>query len=240
LNNTDTLPGAIRIVSEEHDKQLGLHPEDTLWINFDMPIKSIDTSYIQVIAKSSSKDTLPGDTLSLNLFKKEGIQMQAGSFYNWTPDAFCEIEIFPGAITDFWGRTNDTMDYNFTIAKVEDFGKIQLQFQDFDSSFYFVQVMDKEKVVKKFSFQGPSSKAVFSRFKPTTYSLQIIADTNQNQKWDPGHYLEHRQSEVIHRTVLKELRPDWTLEQSISLPELKKSKVTPPNEEGATPSGRGR
>ena len=60
--------------------------------------------------------------------------------------------------------------------------------------------------------------------------LNEVYDEVENGDWDPGNYLERRQSERLYKITLPELRPNWLLEEEIDIRELQNRVINPPME----------
>ena len=60
---------------------------------------------------------------------------------------------------------------------------------------YVVQLIDKDyKIVKSVR---NTTKIVFDNLAPASYMLRIIADANDNGKWDPGNFINRQDPEDV-------------------------------------------
>jgi hypothetical protein len=130
----------------------------------------------------------------------------------WEEDSRYRLLLLPGAVSDIYGRTNDTIDLKFTTQKADYYGRILVTLGG--SSFPIIlQVMDQKDRVIASRHIGQTGQAVFDYMPPAGYRLKAIYDKNRNGKWDTGNYLEHRQPERVFfydRPV--ELRSNWDVE----------------------------
>ena len=130
----------------------------------------------------------------------------------WEEDSKYRLLLLPGAVSDIYGRTNDTIDLKFNTQQADYYGRILVTMGG--SSFpVILQVMDqKDRVIVSRHIWQPG-QAVFDFLPPAGYRLKAIYDKNHNGKWDTGNYLEHRQPERVFfydRPV--ELRSNWDVE----------------------------
>lgn len=130
----------------------------------------------------------------------------------WEEDSQYRLLLLPGAVSDIYGRTNDTIDLKFFTQKADYYGRILVTMGG--SSFPIIlQVMDQKDRVIVSRHIGQTGQAVFDFLPPAGYRLKAIYDKNNNGKWDTGNYLEHRQPERVFfydRPV--ELRSNWDVE----------------------------
>lgn len=232
LNSVDTIPGPINITGTTHGKQIGLHPLDTLELQLSYPITSVNPEYISSII---TIDSLTQDTLFLNWIPLLQPTMKLQATYNWVAGQEIPIQFLPGAIIDFYNKKNDTIDYKIKIANASDFGDIELQFENFDSSNYIIQLLEKEKLITESIFSPSDSTILFERLKPIEYNITIIHDRNDNGRWDPGNYILKQQSEHIYRKSLGSIQAGSTLRRTLNLLELSIVDEPAPEAQQATP-----
>ena len=207
-------------------------PGDPIEIRWNHPLNSIDSNYIFLF-----KDSLllrPGkieiDSIDFKLLRIS---------YPFQQDSVYQLILDPGAIRDQYGLTNDSTDVRLAVGNVEDYGTIILNFTNLDSTgTYLGELLQGNNLTDTFYIKN---QAVFNYEKrllrPGNYSLRLIVDRNNNQKWDTGSYAEKRQAELIYTKKLEQLRANWELEVDINLNELSQA---PPVQEAPTnsPSNR--
>ena len=124
------------------------------------------------------------------------------------------LEILPGAFTDIYGVTNDTIKAAFSTSKPEDYGMVILNLEIGEGNGPFIlQLIDKDsKTLEETIIEG-SGVYVFRNLLPANYGFRIIHDLNQNGYWDTGNYLQKIQPEPVYlyRGMLQ-TRQNWESE----------------------------
>lgn len=135
------------------------------------------------------------------------------------------IEILPGAFTDIFGLTNDTLKATFSITKFEDYGFIVLSLdvkqspaideQEEIPGQFILQLLDKDGKLLREKFISGSGIYEFANLLPGNYGLRLIHDLNENGQWDTGHYLRKIQPEPVYLydSVLQ-IRQNWESEMN--------------------------
>lgn len=241
LRSTDTLPGPISIVETGHSRQIGLHPSDTLTLLFSSPISVINSELILAL-DTTDRDTLHPliqDTIPIiwTLTQPPGLKLEGS--YPWSENQQFNIQFLPGAIVDMYNKPNDTIDYPITIASADKYGSISLTLEQFDSSVYILQLLEKDKIASMQLYTSADSIVLFDKLKPAEYNLLIIQDDNSNMRWDPGNYTLHRQSESVWRAAIGSVTEGELIEKTLSFKDLKKILDKPKTSE-ATPRNSGR
>ena len=129
------------------------------------------------------------------------------------------LTLLPGALTDFFEKKNDTLHYNFSTKNTTDYGNLRLNIQNVRRFPIIIELTDtKGKVVAR-QYSEQESQIDFNLLEPLRYTLRIIYDDNRNKEWDPGSYLEKRQSEeVIYFPAEIDVRANWDVDQTFKLP----------------------
>ena len=151
-------------------------------------------------------DSLNKRTLTLTYDWKEGIQY--------------ELELLPGALTDWYDKPNiDTILLTYKVKPKNDFGTINLTLTKMDSTQnYWVQLILKENVLEAFLVGGVKEyQQSFSALSPGQYSLKVIEDMNGNGRWDSGNYDKKLQPEKISTAKIEELRAGWDVDATIEI-----------------------
>jgi hypothetical protein len=114
------------------------------------------------------------------------------------PDTTYRILIPPGAITDIFGRTNDTTEIRFKTDYPELYGSILVNMSLPDpEKQYILQLLNanleiiSEKIISEDRTYG------FQHLATGNYRLRLIYDLNRNGEWDTGNYLERIQPEPV-------------------------------------------
>lgn len=135
-----------------------------------------------------------------------------------TPANRYQITALPGAITDLFEETNDTLVQNVRTKALSDYGTIILNFQNIESFPIIVQLTDTKGKVLAEQYSESSGNFNFQFLRPGNFLVRVIFDRNKNRKWDTGNYLKKRQPEQIkYFSDTLEVRANWDINQAIIL-----------------------
>lgn len=175
-----------------------------LSFTIDTPLDSIDASLFELF---SFQDTVEipetvfpfYDTTHLRRLKIRKEWKEEGSY---------RIVLYPGAIKDIYGMTNDTIDLRFSIRPLAEYGRINLAIENVEE-YILVQIMNKDKVVRMLEVSSPGTYT-FEFLDPEVYTIKFVYDRNRNGKWDTGKYVKGVQPERVE-FLPKELkvRANW-------------------------------
>ena len=192
-------------------KPLGtLHFRENFEITATTPLTKFDSTKITLRNKDSIivPYTTEYDEFNQKLkfnFKKEPLEKYT-------------MLLMPGALTDFYEKTNDTLNYKFSTKDPADYANLTLKLENVDRFPIIVQLTDGKGKILDSEYSTNSSTIVFTAFEPKKFFLRIIYDDNANGKWDPGSYLEKRQGEeVIYFPRELEGRSNWDVEEGLIL-----------------------
>ena len=183
--------------------------ESDFMLEGSIPFVKTDESKIRVIDKdsvevlfSTSYDSLI-NSYSIKFTKKEAEN------YN--------IQALPEAFTDFFGNVNDTLYYSVRTKAFDQYSNMRVKLIN---AVYplIVQLTDDKGTVKYEKFATEERLFDFRYINPGDYYLRVIFDTNGNQNWDSGNFLQKRQPERIsYYPDLLEARAGWDLVQEFIL-----------------------
>ncbi len=175
------------------------------------PIIKTDTSKIKIINKDSLaiKHSITTDTLKNSVvfsFDKE-------------PNESYQIDLLPGAITDFFNTSNDTLSYNLQTKSYADYGNLRLTLVGNNITFpIIIQLTNEKGEVQREIYATENKVFEFNNLNPSKYLARVLFDTNANKKWDTGNYLKQIQPErVSYYPVAIEVRANWELEQTFTI-----------------------
>ena len=174
---------------------------EDFYIEGNIPFTKIDESKIYFINKDSLDVTYSTKLDSLKNSYAFKFEKQEQETY--------KIQLFPGALEDFFGNNNDTLSYTLKTRTKGDYGDIRLTLQN---AIYpvIVQLVDSKDEVKYEQFYQGASPIDFRHISPGKYSLRVIFDSNNNQKYDTGNYLLKRKPErVSYYPNIVEVRAGW-------------------------------
>jgi uncharacterized protein (DUF2141 family) len=184
--------------------------EDTFRLLANTPIAQVDTSLISLMVSDSipMKFTQKLDSLK-NIIDFD---------FEAEPNQKYSFNLLPGAITDFFGMQNDTLDYKLATSSLADYGNLRLNLGGGVTYPVIVQLMDDKGEVKREIKAAESQIFEFNNLEPASYVVRVIFDANGNGKWDTGNYLEKLQPEKIsYYPGAIEMRANWEKEETFIL-----------------------
>ena len=185
---------------------------DTMALSANIPIRQIDTSKASLMIQDSIAQPLNIrlDTLANRMefyFKKE-------------PNETYSLSVFPGALTDLFGSTNDTLLYKLKTGSYEDYGNLRIRLQGTVSYPIILQLTEPKGKVVRSILSEKDTLYEFPHLEPKKYLLRVIFDANVNHRWDTGNFLDKRQPEkIVYFPQEIEIRANWELEQTFSIEE---------------------
>ncbi|MCH2490069.1 MAG: Ig-like domain-containing protein [Flavobacteriales bacterium] len=214
-NNIDTLAVRMQDLYRDSLKIKALNsgtvlPMDTLRLSANTPLETFDSEKIIVTDKDTSLVAAgiqidPTHNLITVSFPKQEEQ-------NY------KVELLPGAVTDFFGMTNDSLSYQLRTKPTSDYGTLSLTLQNVNNLPMIVQLVDKNYEVVKERYLKENRQVLFDYIAPGTYFLRIVYDENANQIWDSGNFLERRQPEkIVYYPTSLEVRANWSLNETFIL-----------------------
>ena len=108
-----------------------------------------------------------------------------------------KIQMLPSTFEDFFGNVNDTLNFSLRTKSFADFANVRVRLQN---AVYpvIVQLTNEKGEVKFEQFATEERLFDFRNINAgTTYYLRVVFDTNGNQKWDSGSFLNLQQPERI-------------------------------------------
>jgi hypothetical protein len=183
---------------------------DTFAIKSVTPISKWDIAKMKLINKDSVdvKFTTEYDELSQKLkfnFLKEPLEKYS-------------LKIFPGGITDYYDKQNDTLSYKFETSNTSDYGNLRLVLENVKRYPILVELTDNTGKIFASYYSENSNKITFDGLEPNKFTVRVIYDDNKDKAWTPGNFLEKRQSEeVIYFPKEIDVRANWDVEQPFDL-----------------------
>lgn len=184
---------------------------ETLSINVNTPLVDVDSSKISMM----SKDSIPV-IFSLTI---DSLGNKIDFDFNPEPNENYKIDLLPGAITDFFESTNDTIAYSLSTKSLADYGNLRLNING-DKIAYpiIVQLTDEKGEVQREIYAEQPQVFEFNSINPSKYLVRVIFDENRNRKWDTGNFLKRVQPEkVSYYPGLIEMRANWEKIETFNL-----------------------
>ena len=128
------------------------------------------------------------------------------------------FEILPGALTDFFEKSNDTLTYKLNTTNTSDYGNLTVALENIKKFPVIIELTNIKGDVLATEYTEKNTTIEFNLIEPALYTLRAIYDTNKNKEWDSGNYLEKRQAEeVIYFSKEIDVRANWDVNQIFDL-----------------------
>lgn len=130
------------------------------------------------------------------------------------------FQALPGAIKDFFGKENDTLNYKLNTKAETDYADVRITFGNIRQYPVIVQMTNEKGETKREQIHQEEDGNVFDFpfVDPGSYYIRLIYDENDNGKWDTGNYLKQQQpEEVIYMKKPLEVRKNWEISQRYDL-----------------------
>jgi len=170
---------------------------------------------------NNSKTTVPFTTEYDEFNQKLCFDFKKEPSENYT------FEILPGALTDFFEQTNDTLNYKIATKTTSDYGNLTVTLQNVKQFPLIIDLTNLKGEVLNSEYTENKTTIDFNLIEPALYTLRLIYDTNKNKEWDTGNYLEKRQAEeVLYFSKEIDVRANWDVNQifDLSLPYIPEPK----------------
>lgn len=184
--------------------------EDTFSLLVNTPITEVDTSKVGLMVSDSIP--LPYTHTLDTLENKVDFD------FDVEPNQKYRFSFLPGAITDFFGMQNDTLDYSFSTSSLTDYGVLRMNLGGDVTYPVIVQLTNEKGEVLREIIATEPRMFEFNSLEPANYVARVIFDENGNGKWDTGSYLNKIQPERIsYYPGLIEIRANWEKEENFIL-----------------------
>lgn len=186
--------------------------EDTFSILANTPIANVDTTKIGLVVSDS--------LLAPFSHVLDTLENKVEFDFEIEPNQKYRLSLLPGAISDFFGMQNDTLDYAISTSGYADYGNLRMTLGGAVQYPLVLQLTNEQGEIQR-EIIAPESKIFeFSNLDPGNYVVRVIFDDNGNGKWDTGSYLKKRQPERIsYYPDVIEVRANWELEQNFIISE---------------------
>lgn len=178
------------------------------------PSAKLDSSKVYVL-----EDTV--NSVVPKLYFADSVNRKIAVDFTWKPGKHYKIVFLDSAITDRYGLKNDSIVFELTARKPDDYGAITITIDSLvPSQQYLLEASFGEglPVIKEtITGTGKFSKK-YERLISGNYKVRIIRDANFNGQWDTGSYTEGRQPERVYMHPQPiDLKPNWEIEVEIEM-----------------------
>ncbi|MDW5290628.1 Ig-like domain-containing protein [Formosa sp. PL04] len=174
------------IIKGSHSGQINFN--DDFILTATTPFKSLDKSHIFFIDKDSivvpyttKMDTL-NNNIKFSFKKKENLKYR--------------LQLFPGAITDFFDNKNDTLQYLMETRAYDDYPNVRIIIKNAEYPL-IIQLTTESGEVKYEQYSTEPEPVDFTYLAKGKYWVRVIYDTNKNKKYSTGNVLKKIQPERI-------------------------------------------
>jgi hypothetical protein len=140
-----------------------------------------------------------------------------------------KFTFLPGALTDFYDKTNDTLSYRLATREYADYGNLILNLKNVKRFPIIVEITNKKgDVVLASQYSEGQTKLTFDLVEPNAFTVKITYDDNKNKIYDSGNFLKKTYAEeVFYYQKEIDVRTNWDVDETIDLsipynPELEK------------------
>jgi len=176
------------------------------------PIEKTDSSKWQLFSYKDSIETNEGIAWGGKNKRLKNVVLP----HKWKPDTKYKIVLYPGAVTDIYGLSNDTTEVAFKTQKEDYYGRIILELNEIKKVLQ-IQLMDsKEKVIREVEVRQDTTLN-FDFLPPQEFLIKSFADENKNGIWDTGDLLRKIQAEKVSYYSEKiKVRSNWDFKKTWS------------------------
>ncbi|MDO5510247.1 MAG: Ig-like domain-containing protein [Weeksellaceae bacterium] len=213
-SRTDTVRTVLYNTEDSHTLNLVLAksvitPTDTLTYNTTYPIQELDASLVRVLEDSVSLD--------FTLHRRQ--ENQVSVVFPVAFERNYRIEMLPGAVTDIFGLTHDTINTSINTRRQRDYGNLTVHLRDHPPHPFFLRLYDSKNVEVR-SYYGRQSTIVYRNLTPGDYYMKLWVDENEDGRHNTGNFLAQRQPEpvIIYPGIIT-IRAYWDLEETWFLQE---------------------
>ncbi|WP_222982090.1 Ig-like domain-containing protein [Flagellimonas meishanensis] len=185
--------------------------EDTFSLLANTPITAVDTTKIGFFIDSLAAPYR---------YSLDSIGNKVDFEFAVEPNLRYAMYLLPGAVTDFFGIQNDSLNYNLNIGSYADYGNLRLTLGGAVRYPLIIQLTNERGEIKRELIASESQIFEFNNLDPAKYTIRVIFDDNGNGIWDTGNYLKKIQPEkVSYYPDVIDVRANWELEQNFIISE---------------------
>jgi len=189
-----------------------LNLRDTFTLSATTPLVQFDNSKMSLVNKDSI--VVPFTT------EYDAFNQKLKILFDKQPLERYSFRAMPGAMVDFYEMQNDTLAFSLSTKNTSDYGNLRLNLHNVKQFPVIIQLTDPKGKVLASEYSESATTVDFNGLEPNTFTLRLIYDENKNKEWDPGNYLEKRQSEeVIYFPKEIIVRSNWDVNQDFDLKE---------------------
>ncbi|TDO26419.1 Ig-like domain-containing protein [Sediminibacterium goheungense] len=180
---------------------------------FNRKLFAVDTTKIALL--DSNFKAIQGYKVNLDSTRKKLI-----IDYPWKENMVYKLIMQKEALADTNAVTLPKSDTVTILSRKEtEYGTVRFRLPNIDTSLHpIIQLVKNEEITA--SYPVTVNDFTIKRFKPGTYDVRILYDTNKNGKWDTGHFSAGKKQQperVISIPRTLNIRANWDNEVTIAL-----------------------
>ena len=152
--------------------------EDSFSVLANTPIASVDTTKIGLVVNDS--------LLAPYSYAIDSLENKIDFDFDVEPNQSYRFAFLPGAVTDFFGIQNDTLDYNISTSSYADYGNLRFNLSGAVQYPVIMQLLTEKGEVQREIVASEPQIFEFNNLDPGNYIARVIFDGNGNGKWDTG------------------------------------------------------
>ena len=130
------------------------------------------------------------------------------------------LEILPGALTDYFGNKNDSLSYRIGTQTYSDYGTLTVNLSNVKSFPVIVELIKSNGDLDTSFYLTENAPVRFEFINPGEYFIRLIYDDNGNGRWDPGNFLRKEQAELVYYMEgAIEMNSNWVRQADFILPD---------------------
>jgi uncharacterized protein (DUF2141 family) len=202
-------PGQAHKLRVDSKQKLGFAPDRNVRLTANYPIGELDSAYVFVFKDSIRiQPKLIKHPVHDNDFTVD-FPIELNSSYS--------IEFYPNAITDFFGETNDTLRYNFSVKSRNEYGHLKLSLGNPPKHPFIIRFLTEKGDLLDEQYTT-RTEFDYNYLNPGNYYFQIFIDENENGFWDTGDFFSRKfpepafvSPELINVRAMWDANETWVL-----------------------------
>src|SRR5699024_1542099 len=187
-------------------------PLDSLKLRSDTPLEKIEEDFIHVVDQDSA--AVPFKT---SIDRLHNLVYLA---FNQDYENTYKLQFYPGAITDWEGETNDTLQYTIRTKAESSYGSLHVNLQGVEKYPIIVDLLNERSNIVQSVYLEKEEQIDFLHLNRGTYFIRVSYDQNKNGTWDPGDFTTRTQPEpVIFFYIPIDVHANWNVNETFSMPQ---------------------